>query len=380
MNTYEMTNPLGSMPHYLRHLQRQGINESEFKRYSDFYLEIKARNNKIPYHASFELTPFCNFDCKMCYIHLTDKQFEKEGLLPTSEWRNIILQAYDLGLRSVTLTGGECLMFPGFRDLYLFLHNKGIKIAVLTNGYMLDDSYCRFFELHRPSVIQITLYGSSEETYEKVTGVKAYHKVIENLLRLRETGIPIVIGITPNRFMVKDMFSLIDQVSNLGIPYHINTMLYAPRENTGRQREDISTDQYIELIKYTYEKKGLTANPLNLSDISDGQTQNKKQYGLRCGGGRSSFMMRYDGFMSPCSALEHISTSVLDKGVANAWRYINEQVEKYKLPEECIECDLNKYCLHCVAIHKDAPISGHCNPSICERTTKMVEAGLLQSR
>lgn len=44
--------------------------------FSDGFWEAmrrKAIENSIPLHGHFELTPRCNFNCKMCYIHLEEK-------------------------------------------------------------------------------------------------------------------------------------------------------------------------------------------------------------------------------------------------------------------------------------------------------------------
>ena len=42
--------------------------------YREFLAMIQERTREadIPYSGSFELTPLCNLDCKMCYVHLQD--------------------------------------------------------------------------------------------------------------------------------------------------------------------------------------------------------------------------------------------------------------------------------------------------------------------
>ena len=36
------------------------------------------RENDIPGVGLFELTPLCNLDCKMCYVHLQDSSLKEE--------------------------------------------------------------------------------------------------------------------------------------------------------------------------------------------------------------------------------------------------------------------------------------------------------------
>ena len=47
----------------------------------------KCIEKGIPYHATFELTPFCNFQCNMCYIRLEPGQAALQGSpLKTEQW------------------------------------------------------------------------------------------------------------------------------------------------------------------------------------------------------------------------------------------------------------------------------------------------------
>lgn len=46
-----------------------------------FYKQVwqKAFDDAIPISGTFELTPRCNFNCKMCYVHLLEKDIPKYG-------------------------------------------------------------------------------------------------------------------------------------------------------------------------------------------------------------------------------------------------------------------------------------------------------------
>ena len=57
-----------------------------------------------------------------------------DSLLTAEQWKQIIDEAYAAGLMRVILTGGECLTYPWFREIYLYLHSLGCEIRVLTNG------------------------------------------------------------------------------------------------------------------------------------------------------------------------------------------------------------------------------------------------------
>lgn len=64
-----MTQVPGSLRELLAQLDAQGV--QDYRRYAAVrrYLNFKARDKGLPIAGSFELTPLCNFDCKMCYVH-----------------------------------------------------------------------------------------------------------------------------------------------------------------------------------------------------------------------------------------------------------------------------------------------------------------------
>ena len=103
------------------------------------HLDFRAREKGIPISGKFELTPLCNFNCKMCYVHLNADQLS-QSVLPVETWKDLIHQAWNAGMINARLTGGECLAYPGFEELFLYLHSLGCTVNVLTNGFLLDEN------------------------------------------------------------------------------------------------------------------------------------------------------------------------------------------------------------------------------------------------
>lgn len=358
-------------------LRRMRVPESEYYKYVSPFLERKARKMRIPISGTFELTPLCNFACKMCYVQLKPLQFSQRNLLPVDVWKKLISEAHEAGMINASLTGGECLTYPGFDEIYLYLHELGIKRAILSNGYFMDKERIEFLQKYPPRKIQISLYGSSDEAYEKVTGVRAFDRVYKNILMLRDSNLNTSVAITPNEYMVDDMYAIIDLVSSIGLPYSINTGLITPRSNTGRKKRSLELDKFIEMLQYSDKLKHLEHETVDLIDLPDENHEGREREGLLCGGARSGFTIKYDGTMSPCAALENLSSEPLKIGFQNAWNEIVQKADRYPIPQECEDCVYKPSCIHCVAMHKDAPCFGHCDPRICERTKKMISAGLL---
>ena len=72
------------------------------------YLYRKATSAGMPFSGTFELTPVCNMDCKMCYIRLSRETQEKIAPLANAErWLKLAEEARDAGMLYLLLTGGE---------------------------------------------------------------------------------------------------------------------------------------------------------------------------------------------------------------------------------------------------------------------------------
>lgn len=364
----------------LSDLDQQGIHDA--RRYVAVrkYLCFKARDKNLPISGSFELTPLCNFDCKMCYVHLQKEQLHGKTLLTAEQWQDIMRQAIDGGMMYATLTGGECLTYPDFKSLYLFLRNNGVEVNVLSNGALIDEEMTAFLCGHPPSRIQITLYGASEDAYERVTGKRAFHIILENIRRLNAAGLPLQIAVTPNAFMT-DGEAVVRLLHEEGLPFVINAGLLKPREETGRKLLDANIDAYIAMNRLHLVLKGKIADAecdeQELPSPAVPANGMGPAKGGRCGAGRSTFSVDWQGGMRPCNNFPSEPEPVLSLGFAEAWRRINQTARKFPRPMECETCSYHEVCKHCIAEHASGAPIGHASPSVCAWGKKMVAAGLL---
>ena len=149
----------------------------------------KARRGHLPMYGYFELTARCNLDCRMCYVHKSDIAAALAGELSAAEWKRIFDDAIAAGMKHALFTGGECLLRKDFEELYLYLYNRGICMDVNTNGLLLTEEKAELFAQHPPRRLQISLYGSNDDGYERVTGHREYARVIRALDLLKARGI-----------------------------------------------------------------------------------------------------------------------------------------------------------------------------------------------
>lgn len=121
----------------------------------------KARKLRIPTAANFELTPYCTLDCRMCYAKMTPEQVKKTGkrIIGKNEWKRITKEAAELGVYSVSITGGEPLLHPEFKDIYTDIYKNGMQTILMTNCTLIDNEMLDFLSDMPPMYISTTLYG-----------------------------------------------------------------------------------------------------------------------------------------------------------------------------------------------------------------------------
>ncbi len=354
--------------------------DQTFDDFSD-YLEKKAREQGVPLNGQFELTPLCNFDCGMCYVHMTREQMQGHSPLTAEQWKGLMHEAWEQGMLRVTLTGGECLAYPGFKDLYLYLHSLGCEVAVMTNGSLLDERWVRFFQAHRPADIFITLYGSSEEVYERTTGRRAFENVVRGIRMIQETGIRLSLTVTPNEALGEDVFETIRLAKRLCPDIRVNPWLSAPREETGRAAsvKELDEDFYVRIFRLKNELEGVKIAPCPAELPKPGGPQRGVERGLLCGGGRSGFTINWQGVMSPCCDMSVIRSYPLRDGFAQAWRQINQAAEAWPRAAECEGCAYQQVCEKCAATVMHFAEPGTRPTALCERTIRFVRQGVAAS-
>lgn len=375
-----------SLTELLEDLEREGIKGLQRRRTIEDFLLRKSRLNGRPYRASFELTPLCNFDCKMCYMHLTKEQMEKEGrILTTEEWLDIVRQAVDAGVTSVDLTGGECLTHPGFKDIYCYLVSRGVHVSVLTNAQLITDQHIELFTRYKPSVVQISLYGSSVATYIKVTGRNAYGDVMNNIRRLKEAGINLSLSVTPNKYMQDDVDDLLNLLHRQNVRYTIGETTLPARPETGRYIEDFIADNEV----YIRISKRETEYRRRMAELHDLQPEKPYYFNLKdqnkiggapCAAGSANFHINWKGEMTPCIAFYTIKKSVFDDGLETAWQWIRNNMLGYRSPEECKNCNHQEMCMGCPAEKTYGVLNGQVNRWVCKRRDElMITNGLSES-
>lgn len=151
---------------------------------------VKPGAPRVPLAASMDLTPRCNLRCIHCYIRAE----HPVSVMSTRQAIAVLDKLSQAGVLFLVLTGGEPLVRPDFRTIYLHAKKCGFVINLFTNGTLIDAETAAFFAANPPRKIEVTMYGYSPGTWRRVTGsTTAYAKFHAGISHLKNHGIRVLI-------------------------------------------------------------------------------------------------------------------------------------------------------------------------------------------
>ncbi len=318
----------------------------------------KARSQHIPGTGALELLPLCNMNCDMCYVRLSRKEMNRTGRLRTAEeWLALAEELRQSGVLFLLLTGGEPLLFPDFKKLYLGLRTMGMILTINTNGTLLDESWADFFAAYRPRRINITLYGADAASYDRLCHYpQGFDQAVRAIQLLRERNIDVKISCSVTKKNSHDFPKIFALGEKLGVPVHADHyMMPAVRERT------LPFDTQVRLNPEDAAALALQTLKLQLtSDIFEQYVQEsirrvndpsfpRGNGHISCLAGNCSFFINWQGLLFPCVMLSEISAPVFDLGFAAAWEKVSTAAQKISLSSQCCQCRFQPICRTCAA-------------------------------
>ena len=152
---------------------------------------IEFQDKRTPRSFALELTARCNNDCRHCCINLpAGDSAAKSRELTLDETRRIAAEAVGMGVISCLVTGGEPLLRDDFEEVYVMLKRLGLLVTVGTNACLVSSRHVELFSRYPPRSVHVRVFGSTPETYERVTRRSGSFRTYEQgLSRLLESGL-----------------------------------------------------------------------------------------------------------------------------------------------------------------------------------------------
>ena len=342
---------------------------TELRSYGDFSAQIyrRARGGRLPTNGTIELTHRCPLACAHCYNNLpVGDAGARARELSTAEVFRIIDEMADAGCLWLLLTGGEILARRDFVEIYQHAKSRGLLVTLFTNGTQLTAELADMLTEWRPFAVEITLYGRTRETYERLTGVPgSFDRCMRGIRLLTERGLPLrlkTVAVSINRHEVPQMQQFAEE---LGVEFKFDGMInaridcsHSPLDVRLTPAEMVELDVLDPVRRAQWAELASRARPVG--------APRDKVY--QCGGGINSFAIDPEGKMSIC-VLSHSDQFDLRRGsFKEGWEGFLAKVRDKTItrPTKCTDCHIRSLCSACAATSElehgdpEAPVEFFC--------------------
>jgi len=322
--------------------------------YGDFSAQLyrRARGGRLPTNGTIELTHRCPLACAHCYNNLPVGDLEaRRRELDTQEVCRIIDEMADAGCLWLLLTGGEIFARQDFMEIYLHAKRRGLLVTLFTNGTQITPQIADTLQQWRPFAIEITLYGRTRETYERLTGVPgSFDRCMRGIRLLKARGLPLklkTVAVTINHHEIPAMQAFAEE--ELGVPFKFDGMINA--------RTDCS-----------HSPLGVRLSPAEMVRLDVGDPVRREEWTAlarerigpitktrddvyQCGGGINAFAIDPEGKMSICVLSQKDMFDLRKGSFKEGWEGFLGKVRTKKTtrPTKCTDCQIRAICSACAA-------------------------------
>ena len=239
----------------------------------------------------------------------------------------------------------------------------GFVISVNTNGSLIDEATVQKFAEMPPQRLNITLYGASNETYNRLCAApRGFDQVDRALGLLQKHGVPVKLNCSLTPDNARDLEAMVAYAKRRELNMSVTSYMFPPvrrdpgcHENSARfipeeaagyhlltyrlQNGEEAYQRYLErLMQGTVEPPGLDESCV---DPMDGK--------VRCRAGSAAFWISWDGWLTPCGMMPDPREDLNDTDFGGAWDRLVEQSEKIPFSGVCDGCSDRGLCHACAA-------------------------------
>ncbi|MFG2098546.1 radical SAM/SPASM domain-containing protein [Streptomyces sp. NPDC048612] len=141
-----------------------------------------------PRFVWFEITGFCNLNCRHCYADSSPQG--DHGTMALDDWFRVIDELASLGTEHGQLIGGEPTLHPNFPEIVRHARARHLQVEVFSNlTHVTEEAW---EALRMPGVsLAFSYYSDSDDDHDDVTENRgSRHRTRVNIDRAKAFGIP----------------------------------------------------------------------------------------------------------------------------------------------------------------------------------------------
>lgn len=328
---------------------------------------MKMKN--IPRLIFWELTKRCNLNCVHCRAEADDHEFS--GEMPLSEIQSVTDDIVSFSKPIMILTGGEPLYRDDIFDIAGYMHDKGLRIALATNGTLIDNAIARKIRETGFERVSISIDGKDATSHDDFRGIEgSFERAINGAHLLKSEGVDFQFNTTITRRNVDEIDEILNLAEGMGArALHIFMLVPVGCGVEIAETDMITKEKYEEVLNWFYDRTKdtklefkATCAPHYYRIIrqrarEEGRTITFETDGMSamtrgCLAGSGVCFISHQGDVQPCGYLSLIAGNVLEKPFREIWEnstLFNELRELNNLSGKCGVCEYKTFCAGCRA-------------------------------
>lgn len=321
-------------------------NEFEWKMVEDVRQLLYLFDCNVKKHRAYKYTIFTTMDCNAFCNYCFEKEMRKKEYMSLKTAQTICDYIVNKTPRKpvyVTWFGGEPLLNIEIID-YISeqLMSNGIELHsnIFTNAYLFDErSVDRAKKMWKVECVEVTLDGT-ESTYNQIKriqptdGVSPFKRVIENIKKLLDHEIKVVIRLNVSGENKNELLCLIDSILYLfemykNIEIHIEKVYQKIAGKITNYVAVTVEENYLDVLKYCMKQKIYIPSMHTIERMKTSNCYADRYEGL---------IMYPDGNLGLCEhyinkfLVGNICDLEIDNNVVDVFR------ERYPILEKCKKC------------------------------------------
>jgi radical SAM protein with 4Fe4S-binding SPASM domain len=138
-----------------------------------------------------DLNEACNYDCVYCFTNSSTQSASSH--LSFAEIRSIVDQAVDIGLKQVSLLGGEPMLRDDLLEIAQYITSREVIVHMCSNGSFIDKEIARLLRDSGITQVQINIDHTTAEIHDYIRGKPgSFRKAREAIDSLLGVDMPVV--------------------------------------------------------------------------------------------------------------------------------------------------------------------------------------------
>lgn len=326
-------------------------NPDDSKLYADTQEVLGAEYRKTPriHSCQIETTNRCNERCIHCYIphHL------KNVVLPYEVIENVLLQLHELGVLSLTLSGGEFFCHPEAEKILRKARELDFSFTILSNITLLTPKMVEVLKETNPALVQTSLYSVYPEEHDHITQLPgSCEKTKASIEALIAANIPVQISCPVMKSNYHSYKEVLKYAYERNCKAQTDYVMMARYDfTTDNLAERLTLEQTEELLKdiIQFDKDYLDLVDTPIPEIS------REEWGKQpfCGVGLDNLCIAANGVVYPCSGWQGMPCGdVHETPIKDIWER-SPQLNKLRgltksaIPQ-CYDCEDRQFCAPCL--------------------------------